>query len=203
MKLMSFLTALALTAALCPAQTPSLSLSAGYSNLHFSNSASYLHYNRDGSYAEGELSLILPSQPRLLLGVAVGASYHYNLDDYHYNDYYGNRYTVYDTTSSVGLYSLEARIGLPITSRRWRGPYLLPRLGAGLLVTDYSIDTPDFTEYHTGAAFALRPSLQAGYSWGHASAGVEISYLAAWGNFGHLGTRAQEVRAGAFLRFRF
>ena len=87
----------------------------------------------------------------------------------------------------------------------------MPKLGAGLLVDNYAIDTINSangttfidTEYHTGAAFALRPALQAGYSWGWASTGAEVSYMVAWGDFGRLGDRALEFRAGWFLRLRF
>jgi hypothetical protein len=198
MKIGSFLAALMLAAGVCSAQRPAFSVSAGYSNFHVSNTASSLNYERDGGYVDGDLSLLLPTTPRLIVGAGVSGSFRYKTEDFQ-----SDSFTIVGNTSRVSLYSLEARIGMPISSRDSHGFFVLPRLGAGLLVSDYAIDTPNFTEFHTGAAFEVRPSLQAGYSWGRGSAGVEVSYMAAWGNFGNLGNHAQEFRAGAFLRFRF
>jgi hypothetical protein len=209
MKPFAFILTLTLASGACFAQIrPSLAFSAGYSNIRLSTAADYLHFDRDGGYIDGEFGLNLGDRRApLFLGFGASASYHYDTEDFHYHDYYGNYYTVYDTTSSVDFYSFEARIGVPITfspSRRDpRGFFLFPKLGAGLLVSDYGIDTNFGTEYHTGAAFGVRPSIQAGYTWGWGAVGVEASYMWAWGDFGNLGDRAQEARVGAFLRFRF
>jgi hypothetical protein len=112
--------------------------------------------------------------------------------------------------SDLETFSFEGRAALPI-SIGGRGFFVMPQLGAGLLVDSYSIDklTPAGsvtfidTANHTGAAFDLRPGIQAGYSWGWGSVGGEVSYMAAWGDFGRLGSVAQEIRAGIFFRARF
>jgi hypothetical protein len=86
----------------------------------------------------------------------------------------------------------------------------MPQLGMGLLVDSYAIDQSFNsgglifinTQYHDGAAFAIRPGVQVGYSWGWGSAGAEVSYMAAWGDFGQLGSRVFELRAGAFFRIK-
>jgi hypothetical protein len=110
----------------------------------------------------------------------------------------------------LGLFSLQARVAMPIhfggAARRF---FVTPELGAGALLDFYStralaindelLTQPD----HAGAAFVLEPTLQAGYSWGPLSAGAQVSYLAAWGDFGRLGGQVQTFYAGAFLRFNF
>jgi len=209
MKHFIFVLAWLVLPAACFAQVrPAFNLSAGYSNIEISSTAPYLHYERDGGYIDGEFSLNLGNArpAALLLGFGASASYHYNVEDYHYHDIYGNYWTVYDTTSWVGFYSFEARIGVPLSftaSRRDpRGFYLLPKIGAGLLISDYGIDTRYGTEYHTGAAFDVRPSIEAGFTWGAGSVGLELSYMWAWGDFGNLGDQAQEFRAGAYFRIR-
>jgi len=80
-----------------------------------------------------------------------------------------------------------------------------------LLINSYSIDNVSqsatsvhfSTEDHTGIAFEIRPAVQAGYSWGPGEVGAEISYMSAWGDFGDLGNKAQEFRAGAFYTVKF
>jgi hypothetical protein len=197
MKRFLFIAAVVLFARLSFGQEGSWTVSTGYSNLHVSHAAPNFNYNKDGGYLDGDVNALLPTNPRLLLGVGVGGSWHYESDYF-----YGPNYVVFGPSSDVGLFNLEGRIGLPI-SGRGSGLFLLPRLGAGLLIDDYAIDTPFYTQYHTGAAFEVRPNLQAGYSWGYGSAGVEVSYMWAWGDFGSLGNNAQELRAGVFIRFRF
>jgi hypothetical protein len=208
MKRYLFILALAVAPDACFAQVrPSFSVSGGYSNIQIQNAANYLHYNRDGGYIDGELGLNFGGRPAaLFVGIGASASYHYNTEDFHYTDNFGNHYIVYDTTSHVGFYAFEGRIGVPFNftaSRRDpRGFFLFPKVGAGLLVNDYGIDTRFGTEYHTGPAFEIRPAIQAGYTWGAGAAGIEASYMWAWGDFGNLGDRAQEARVGAFFRIR-
>jgi hypothetical protein len=188
-----FLLAITLLASVSFAQEGAWTISGGYSNIHFSHAASNFTYNHDGGYLDGDVNALLPGNPRLLVGVGISGSWYYE-DNYFYN----NNFYYYGPSSSVGLFSIEGRLGVPISSRATGGFFLLPRIGAGLLISDYWIDTP-----FTGAAFELRPNIQAGYSWGWGSAGAEFSYMWAWGDFGSLGSNAQEWRAGAFIRFRF
>jgi hypothetical protein len=193
-----FILATVLLASVSFAQEGSWTISGGYSNVHFFHASPGLTYNHDGGYIDGDVNGLLPTNPRLLLGVGIGGSWYYES-----NYFYGPNYVVYGPSSSVGLFNIEGRLGMPISSRATGGLFLLPRIGAGLLISDYWIDTPFYSAYHTGAAFELRPCIQAGYSWGWGSAGAEFSYMWAWGDFGNLGSSAQEWRAGAFIRFRF
>ena len=198
MKRFFFLLAVLLFARLSLGQEGSWTVSGGYSNVHFSHASPNFNYNKDGGYLDGDVNVLLPTAPRLLVGAGVGGSWHYE-DDY----FNGNNNFFFGPSSSVGLFNLEGRIGVPISSRSVRGLFVLPRLGAGLLINDYWIDTPFYTAYHSGAAFELRPALQVGYSWGFWSMGGEVSYMWAWGDFGNLGSQSQELRAGVFVRFRF
>lgn len=195
-----FIAGVLLLASLSFAQENSWTVSAGYSNLHIGRAAPNLNYDKDGGYIDGDVNWLFPTEPApLLLGVGVSGAGHY--EDESFSN--GEEFFIFGPTSDVSLYSIEGRIGTPIQFRSARGWFLLPRIGAGLLIDDYAIDTPIHTEYHTGAAFEIRPTLQAGYSWGWGSVGGEVSYMAAWGDFGRLGNAAQELRIGAFLRFRF
>ena len=203
-----FVLTLTLASAACFAQVrPSFGVSAGYSNIEVQNAANYLHYNRDGAYIDGELGLNFGGKTvSFFAGLGASATFHYNTEDYHYTDNFGNHYIVHDTSSYVGFYNFEGRIGVPFyftASRRDpRGFFLFPKIGAGILINDYWIDTRNGTESHTGAAFDIRPAIQAGYTWGPGAAGIEASYMWAWGEFGNLGDRAQEARIGAFFRIR-
>jgi hypothetical protein len=198
MKRFVFILALALPASAALAQEGSWTISGGYSNVQFSHASQGFYYNHDGGYFDGDVSALLPTNPRLLVGAGIGGSWHY--ED---QNIYGPNYVIYGANSSVGLFNLEGRLGMPISSRATGGFFILPRIGAGLLIQDYWIDTPFYTAYHTGAAFEVRPCVQIGYSWGVGSVGAEVSYMWAWGDFGNLGSSATELRAGVFLRFKF
>jgi hypothetical protein len=198
MRYVSFVVVLAMCCGVALGQESSFTLSTGYSNLHVAPAQPNLTYNKDGGYLDGDFSVLLPTQPRLLVGGGIGGSWHYET-----YTIYGPNYIIYGPSSDLGLFSLEGRIGVPISSRAAPGVFVLPRLGTGLLIDDYSIDTAFYTAYHTGFAYEVRPSLQAGYSWGFGSFGLDLSYMWAWGDFGGLGNRAQEFRVGVFFRARF
>lgn len=193
-------------------QITSFTISAGYSNIQISHNAG-LHYTRDGGYADGEYMWRLPTQnfPLLLGGSISGSTY---------NDWDHIPVTFADGTpgrvrleSDLGLVSLEARAAVPFSFARNgdAGFFVVPKIGAGLLIDTYAIDhiasSGGFqfvhTSYHDGAAFDIRPGIQGGYSWGWGSAGIEASYMAGFGDFGRLGSIAQEVRIGAFFRMKF
>jgi hypothetical protein len=195
------------------AQEMSFTVSAGYSNVQISHNAGPF-YSRDGGYVDGEFLWHVPVESRfpLLIGGGVSTSGYY--------DFRHVPITFPDGTpgrarleSDLSFVSIEARAAMPIAlgPSRSHGFFVMPKIGAGLLINDSAIDTATNsggvtfldTHYHDGAAFDVRPGLQAGYSWGWGSAGIDASYMAAFGDFGRLGSIAQEVRIGAFFRVRF
>lgn len=194
-------------------QISSYTISAGYSNIQISHNAG-LFYSRDGGYADGEVLWRLPniSFPLLLGGSISGSSYgeseHVPVT---FTDGTPGFVRLY---SDQGLVAFEGRAAVPFSfgSRGDTGFFVVPKLGAGLLIDTYAIDriVPSsngldyiHTSWHDGAAFDIRPGIQGGYSWGWGSAGIEASYMAAFGDFGRLGSIAQEVRIGAFFRVKF
>jgi len=198
-----------LSSSISMAQSTSVTVSAGYSNIQIGHNQG-LWYERNGGYVDGDVLWRMPTRDfPVLLGVGIsGSTYD---DRQHVFATFADGFTGFTHLySDLSTFSLEARVAAPISFGR-TGFFLLPKLGAGLLVDSYSIDNLNSssgttfidTENHDGAAFALRPALQAGYSWGWGSAGAEMSYMLAWGDFGRLGTNALEFRAGVFIRFRF
>jgi len=191
------------------AQVMSSTVSFGYSNIQIGHNQG-LSYEHNGGYVDGDLLWRMPTRDfPVLLGLGISGST-YNDSDHLFVTFPDGSTGFTHLYSDLSTFSLEARVAVPIPIGR-TGFFVLPKLGAGLLVDDYAIDALNTvngttfidTEYHTGAAFALRPALQAGYSWGWASAGAEVSYMAAWGDFGRLGDTALEFRAGVFFRLRF
>jgi hypothetical protein len=192
-------------------QETAWTFSGGYSNILFNQHNNGTFYTRDGAYFDTDFLFRIPdAKVPLLLGGGFGVSGYFDSQDVAFPAFSGFASTT--LYSDVGLFSLEARAALPISfSQGPRGFFVMPKVGMGLLIDNYAIDTvqvtPNFTvlntRYFTGAAFDIRPTIQAGYSWGPGSAGIEASYMIAWGDFGDLGSRAQEVRIGAFFRWRF
>lgn len=215
----AFVLACVLFCGVASAQESEFSISGGYSHLYGLHGGDLFH-NADGAYVDGDFAWHVPGplEP-LLVGFGVSGSGYW--DDHHAgfsgSDYYGGGY-VYSyygddrLYSDVGFFELEPRVALSLWSTQLPGLYLKPRIGAGLLIDSYGIDqlynggTDNAyidTHYHTGAAFELHPSLQAGYTWGPGAVGGEISYMPAWGDFGRLGNSEQELRLGVFYTFRF
>ncbi|HEY2586364.1 MAG TPA: hypothetical protein VGI81_11425 [Tepidisphaeraceae bacterium] len=200
---------LAVTAA--RGQEAAWTFSAGYSNIQFNEHTNGTFYTRDGPYFDFDFLFRIPeSKVPLLVGGGFGASGYFDSRDVTFPAFSGFASTT--LYSDVSLFSFEARAAMPISFGRGpRGFFIMPKIGMGLLVSNYAIDTVQVTptvtilntRYFTGAAFDIRPTIQAGYSWGPGSAGIEASYMIAWGDFGDLGSQAQEVRIGAFFRFRF
>ncbi len=185
-------------------QTPTSSwqdeggVSAGYSYLVFDHAQNNAFYNRSGPYIDVNAdvpirSLNLP----IIIGIGITASGYFASSGY---------YGFEDLYSRVDLISLEPRIALPITllGDQDGGLFVMPRIGAGVMFDDYSVQTPfDTTDYHTGVAFEVRPSIELGYRWRLATFALEGSYMAAWGSFGAFGTVAEELRAGLVFSYRF
>ena len=206
-KLFSFLGSLFLLSTTVSAQVPAMTFSIGYSHLNTQKSDN-LFYSRDGSYLDADFAWRLPLLIPLQAGIGVSGSGYYDRQSIFVSnsDFYDPYRHIY---SDVGTFEIEPRIGIRLGRRT--GFFILPRAGAGLLINSYAIDqtfvsngnTYLDTREHSGAAFEIRPAVQAGYCWGPASAGVDASYLWAWGDFGGLGHRAEEFRVGAFFKLDF
>jgi len=205
-----FAVGLFLSSAVASAQWAEYTLGAGYSHIHTGTSPG-LFYNKYGAYLDADFAwhVPYPGSPVLLGFGLTGTGYWdtQDVNDLNGNNFFGNR----DLDSDLENYEIEPRLtlDLPVPGTLI---FIKPRIGAGLLINNYAIDqfaqqSNNFavidTAYHTGAAFEIRPAIQAGLGWGPAAAGVELSYMAAWGDFGAFGSRAQEFRAGAFITLRF
>jgi hypothetical protein len=173
-----------------------------------------LFFDKDGEYIDGNFAFRLPGSPvPIFAGVGISASGYWDSQSsdifFVNNNYYGSNSNLY---SDVEMIEAEPRLAIKLWIPGAPGFYIRPQIGAGLLVDNYSVDTVQTTVsnfsyihtlYHTGAAFEIRPDIQAGWSFGRASFGVDFSYMAAWGGFGQMGDVIQELRAGVFARFRY
>jgi hypothetical protein len=205
-----FFSAIGATAQIPFLPVPALTVSTGYSNLQ-TERATNLFYTHDGSYIDVDAAVNLPLPVIFPIQAGLGATASGQWDRESFAIPSSNTtYVPYaDLYSNVGFFELEPRLGIRIGGGG--GFYVLPRIGAGLLVDSYAIDqsttsggvTYIDTQYHTGAAFEIRPDIQVGYKFGFISAGLETNYMWAWGDFGSLGRRAQEFRVGAFVKFSF
>ncbi|HEX4053586.1 MAG TPA: hypothetical protein VHX86_04915 [Tepidisphaeraceae bacterium] len=194
------------------AQIGEYTLSAGYSHI-YTGSNSSLFYDRDGAYFDADLGWHAPySRSPLVIGVGLtGSGYWESHDvDVPFNNINGNFIGQTRLDSDLDNFEIEPRVAFEFWIPR-TGIFIKPRIGAGLLINNYSIDqafpqtnyTIFHTADHTGAAFEVRPALQAGYAWGPATVGLDLSYMAAWGGFGGMGNHAEELRCGVFIGFRF
>lgn len=203
MRAIFFLVSVLLVATPGFAQIGSLSTSAGWSHLFVNGGGGKgVYFARNGFYLDGEFDWQAARGPvPLLLGAGMNFAGYVRTQDI--AGFGGGNY-VFEVgrESDVILMALEARAAVPISPPEWRGWYLMPKLGAGLLIDSYSIETPTRLMEHTAAAFEVRPAIQAGYSWGRWSLGAECAYMAASGNFGTFGNSAQQLQAGVFFRLR-
>ena len=193
-----FLTAAPATAQVLVSPFPAVTVSAGYSNLQTERAAN-LFYDHSGPYVDADFAWRLPLIVPLQAGFGVTGSGYFDRESVYFPNN-NNFYYPYDRLySDVGMLELEPRIGVRLGGDS--GFFAIPRVGAGLLIDSYAVDQSNTinsntyfsTDHHTGAAFEVRPAIQAGYSWGPASVGLEASYLYAWGDFGGLGHHAQEI----------
>jgi hypothetical protein len=202
------LTTVAAHAQIAVLEPPAVTISAGYSNLQTERSSN-LFYDHSGPYFDADFAWRLPLVVPLQVGFGVTSSGYWERESVAIPAADNFGYPYYHLNSDVGLFELEPRVGLHLG--RETGFFAVPRIGAGLLVDSYDIDQSTTSngdifltrQDHTGAAFEIRPAIQAGYCWGPAAAGVEASYLYSWGDFGGLGHNAQEFRIGAFVTFSF
>jgi hypothetical protein len=204
-----FISALFISCAVTSAQIGEYTLGAGYSHI-ITGSKPGLFYNQDGAYFDADFGwhVPFPGSPVLLGFGLTGTGY---WDSQNVLTPINNNFVAQSTLDSdLDNVEIEPRLAmefwLPTTNF-----FIKPRIGAGLLINNYSIDqafpNANFTVFetvnHTGAAFEIRPAVEAGFAWGPAAAGLDISYMAAWGGFGAFGNHAQEIRAGAFISLRF
>jgi hypothetical protein len=210
---LAFLAALLLCTTFASAQYGDASLSVGYSHF-FPERSGGLFFSKDGAYLDGDFAWRIPQVVvPTFVGLGVTASGYWDSESIDYPVYYTNRdYWNSDLDSDVEFIELEPRLTMKFWIPGAPGMFVRPRIGAGLLIDNYSVDQLGvdangydyvYTLNHTGAAFEVRPAVQVGFERGRFSAGGELSYMASWGGFGAMGDTLQELRAGLFLRFRF
>ncbi len=207
-----FVSAFMISSTVAFAQIGEYTLSAGYSHLYAGTNSS-LFYDRDGPYIDLDMAWHVPyyGSP-VLLGLGLTGSGYWESQDVNvpFSNHGGTYIGQARLDSDLDNFEIEPRLAFDFRIPR-TGIFIKPRIGAGLLINDYSIDqafpqttyTTFNTAYHTGAAFEIRPALQMGYAWGPATAGLDLSYMAAWGDFGGLGDHAEELRVGVFVGVRF
>jgi hypothetical protein len=208
----SFLAALVLCSSMVSAQALDFSLSGGYSHM-FPQKSGSLFFDRDGEYLDANFAFQIPDVVvPLYAGLGVGASGYWESHDgpfvFNNNNSFGYTSSLYSDTEMI---EVQPRLALKLVIPGLRGFYIRPQIGAGLLIDNYSVDQANVvndiaffhTLQHTGAAFDIRPDVEAGWSLGRTSIGVDLSYMAGWGGFGQMGNTMQEFRAGVFARFRY
>lgn len=206
----AFLTGLLACVGVASAQYADFALTGGYSHI-FPERDGGLMFSKDGAFIDGDFAYRLPGPAPVFVGLGLTASGYYENNDFQFLVNNGN--FLADTTlySDVDTVAIEPRLAIKLTIPGVPGFFVRPRIGAGLLVDDYSIDTPQTvnnityirTINHTGGAFEIRPGFEAGWSMRGLGFGADFSYMAAWGAFGQLGDVLQEFRAGVFVRFRY
>jgi hypothetical protein len=211
-----FLMGLVVCSSMASAQYMDFALTGGYSHMYPERDGG-LFFDKDGAYVDANFAYRLPGLPvPIFAGVGVTASGYWDsqssdiffLNNNNNSNNFGFNQNLY---SDVELIEAEPRLAVKLVIPGLQGFYIRPQIGAGLLVDNYSVDTVEtinnvsfiHTLYHTGAAFDIRPDVEAGWSLGRTSFGMDISYMAAFGGFGQMGDVLQELRVGAFVRFRY
>jgi hypothetical protein len=190
-------------------------LTGGYSHM-FPQRDGDLFFDKDGAYIDGNFAYRLPGSPvPIFAGVGITASGYWdseNSDIFFLNNNNNNGFGYNQNLySDVELIEAEPRLAVKLLIPGLPGFYIRPQIGAGLLVSNYSVDMVQtinnvsfiHTQYYTGAAFDIRPDVEAGWSFGRTSFGMDVSYMAAFGGFGQMGDVMQELRVGLFARFRY
>lgn len=208
----SFLAGLLIFSSFASAQYIDFALTGGYSHF-FPERVGDLFFDKDGAYIDGNFAYRLPGAPvPIFAGVGVTASGYWDSEQTPFQQFNNNFFSQATLYSDVEMVEVEPRLAVKLLIPGLRGFYIRPQIGAGLLVDNYAVDSVlptnnDFafihTSYFTGAAFDVRPDVEAGWSLGRCSVGLDFSYMAAFGNFGQMGSVMQELRAGLFARFRY
>jgi hypothetical protein len=183
-------------------------ISGGYSNVHY-NEKNAIPYNPQGGYIDLNLYARMPNYDSPIIGLGVSATG--NWDDY--TVAYPTAPFLKSFYANTDMISAEVRFAFPFDlPGPIHGLYCLPRLGIGAMVDNFTVGQPyyDFPNYylatgsnHTGIAFDVRPDIELGWRVNRFNIACETSYMAAWGNFGKLGSLAQEFRVGLVLGYRF
>jgi len=205
----AFLSGVLLCVGVASAQYADFTLSGGYSHFYPEHSGG-LNFSKEGAFVDGDFAFRVPGPVPLFAGVGLSASGYWESSDFWFVD---NNNFVQDRTlwSDVETVAVEPRLAVKLKIPGLEGFFVKPMIGAGLLVDDYAIDTPSVinnvtfiqTFNHTGAAFEIRPAIEAGWSNRGLTFGGVVSYMAAWGGFGQMGDMMQELRVGLFVGFRF
>jgi hypothetical protein len=207
----SFFAGLFIFSSIASAQYLDFALTGGYSHF-FPEHTGDLFFNKDGAYIDGNFAYRLPGSPvPIYAGFGITASGYWDSEQtpFFNNGFYYNNNNLY---SDIEMVEAEPRVAVKLLVPGLPGFYVRPQLGAGLLINNYSVDMLQqnnslfyiHTAYFTGAAFDIRPDVEAGWSiGGRTSVGLDLSYMAAFGNFGQMGTVMQELRVGLFARFRY
>ncbi len=208
----SFLAGLVVFSAMASAQYMDFAFTGGYSHM-FPQKNGVLFFDKDGAYVDGNFAYRLPGSPvPIYAGFGVSASGYWDSESSNIfflnNNGFGYNQNLY---SDVEFFEAQPRLAIKLLIPGLRGFYIRPQIGAGLLVSNYSVDTVQtinnvsfiHTLYYTGAAFDIRPDVEAGWSFGRTSFGMDLSYMAAFGGFGQMGDVMQEFRVGLFARFRY
>jgi len=172
-------------------------------------------YAREGPYISAEIDRHFTGGP-VPLDVGFAVSWTGHFDSYDVPIYNPNPPTANSPqhdclNSQVNLSSFEGCIGIPLYSRGSSGLFVTPRIGLGLLYAHSVVDTSETTiggtffydARHTGFAGVVRPGVQFGYATQRFAAGVEVSYMYAYGDLTPFGNSMTEFRAGLFLSYRF
>jgi hypothetical protein len=203
-----FLLGCLISVGMASAQIADYTISGGYSHFHPEHDGG-LFFDRDGPYFDADFAFRVPD-PRspLLLGFGLTGSGYWESQDYQF-PFNNNTIAQTNLDSEVDMFEIEPRLALQF----WLpgGFFIKPRVGAGLLIDNYSIDqamtnnntTVFSTADHTGVAFDIRPAIQGGWTWGPGAIGLEVSHMWAFGSFGRLGDRVGEFRVGAFFTWRY
>jgi hypothetical protein len=192
------------------ADGPRVEVSGGYAYLSDEGKDPVLKHTHNGGYVDGDFGWEMDHGPfPMVLSLGVSASGIYQSD----NDHVQESATLHPIAlfqSGEGLFAAEARFAVPIRFNDDHGWFILPRIGAGIIMDYYSFDTLNHngafqierTREHEGVAFGVRPTLEVGYQFDWGAVGIQASYMTAFGDFGQLGSREQEIRGGVFVRFR-
>jgi hypothetical protein len=201
--------------AMASAQYVDFALTGGYSHM-FPQRDGALFFDKDGAYIDGNFAYRLPGSPvPIYAGIGITASGYWdseNSDIFFLNNNNNNGFGYNQNLySDVEMVEAEPRLAIKLLIPGLPGFYIRPQIGAGLLVSNYAVDGVQtinnvsfiHTSYYTGAAFDIRPDVEAGWSFGRTSFGMDLSYMAAFGGFGQMGDVMQEFRVGLFARFRY
>lgn len=211
MRRVAFVLACLLVGRIASADGPRVEVSGGYSYFADQLKDPMLTRQHNGGYVDGDFGWEVDRGPfPMVFSLGVSASGYFDTRD-RFVDESPTLHPKELFQTGVGLFSAEGRFAIPFRIGGGdHGWFFMPRIGAGILADDYSIDTYNRngafhiqrTRDHEGVAFGVRPTLEAGYRFDWGAVGLQTSYMAGWGDFGQLGSMVQEFRAGVFVRFQ-